>query len=91
MANGIVVLISLLPVACIVIGLVIGALNYIKHGSEIRKRVEKEFREKRLEGGIKSLYYKRPDKRVAYETFGKPLFISFAVAIMIMAIIFSIY
>jgi len=91
MANGFAVLFSGLPVACIVIGLVIGTLNYIKHGSEIRKRIEEEFREKRLEGGIKSLYYKRPDRRVAYETFGKPLLISLAAAIIIMIIIFSTY
>ena len=60
-------------------------------GKEKRQRVEEDFREKRAEGGINELFFKRPDKRVAYETFGKPLAISFIAGFVVMLIIFYLF
>lgn len=91
MNRGYATLIAIIPAFCILMGLVIGTLRYIKYGSEIRQRVEEDFRKKRAEGGIKELYYKRPDKRVTYETFGKPLTISFIAGFAIMLIIFYLF
>ena len=83
--------IAILPALCLLVGLVIGTLRYVKYGKEIRQRVEEDFTEKRAEGGINELFYKRPDKRVAYETFGKPLFISLIAAFAVMLIIFYLF
>lgn len=83
--------IAILPALCMLVGLVIGTLRYVKYGKEIRQRVEEDFREKRAEGGINELFFKRPDKRVAYETFGKPLVISFIACFAAMLIIFYIF
>ena len=80
--------IAILPAFCMMVGLVIGTLRYVKYGKEIRQRVEEDFREKRAEGGINELFFKRPDKRVAYETFGKPLFISLIAGLVVMFVIF---
>ena len=83
--------IAMLPALCLLVGLVIGTLRYVKYGKEIRQRVEEDFREKRAEGSINELFFKRPDKRVAYETFGKPLAISFIAGFAVMLIIFYIF
>ena len=83
--------IAILPALCLLVGLVVGTLRYVKYGKEIRQRVEEDFREKRAEGGINELFFKRPDKRVTYETFGKPLAISFIVGFAIMLIIFYLF
>lgn len=69
MNRGYAMAIAILPAFCILVGLVIGTLRYVKYGKEIRKRVVEDYREKRAAGGIKELYYKRPDKRVAYNIF----------------------
>ena len=83
--------IAILPALCLLVGLVIGTLRYVKYGKEIRQRVEEDFREKRAEGGINELFFKRPDKRVAYETFGKPLGISFIAGFAVLLIIFYLF
>ena len=83
--------IAILPAFCMLVGLVIGTLRYVKYGKDIRKRVEEDFREKRAEGGINELFFKRPDKRVAYETFGKPLCISFIAGFAVLLIIFYLF
>ena len=83
--------IAILPALCLLVGLVVGTLRYVKYGKEIRQRVEEDFREKRVEGGINELFFKRPDKRVAYETFGKPLAISFIAGFVVMLIIFYLF
>ena len=83
--------IAILPALCMLVGLVIGTLRYVKYGKEIRERVEEDFREKQAEGGINELFFKRPDKRVAYETFGKPLGISFIAGFAVMLIIFYLF
>ena len=83
--------IAILPALCMLVGLVVGTLRYVKYGEEIRQRVEEDFKEKRAEGGINELFFKRPDKRVAYETFGKPLFISLIAGFIVMLIIFYIF
>ena len=83
--------IAILPALCLLVGLVIGTLRYVKYGKEIRQRVEEDFREKRAEGGINELFFKRSDKRVAYETFGKPLAISFIAGFAVMLIIFYLF
>ena len=91
MKSEIAILIAVLPVFCITVGLVIGTLRYIKYGKEIRQRVEEDFREKRAEGGANDLFFKRPDKRVAYETFGKPLVISIIAGFVVILIIFYLF
>ena len=83
--------IAIIPALCMLMGLVIGTLRYVKYGKEIRQRVEEDFKEKRAEGGINELFFKRPDKRVVYETFGKPLAISFIVSFAAILIIFYIF
>ena len=83
--------IAILPALCMLVGLVIGTLRYVKYGKEVRKRVEEEFREKRAEGGINELFFKRPDKRVAYETFGRPLIISLIACFAVILIIFYLF
>lgn len=85
------ILIAVLPVLCMVVSLVIGTLRYIKHGDEIKKRVTEDFREKRAEGGINELFFKRPDKRVAFETFGIPICIGLAVGLILIFIIFKLF
>ena len=40
--------IAILPAICLLVGLVIGTLRYVKYGKEIRQRVEEDFREKEL-------------------------------------------
>ena len=40
--------IAILPALCLLVGLVIGTLRYVKYGKEIRQRVEEDFREKEL-------------------------------------------
>lgn len=91
MTQGLAMAIAISPVLCIVIGLLVGAIRYRKYGEEIRQRVEKEFEEKRARGGIHSLYHKRPDKRVVYETFGIPMGIGFLLGFVILLIIFKIF
>ena len=91
MKSEIAILIAVLPVFCITVGLVIGTLRYIKYGKEIRQRVEEDFREKRAEGGANDLFFKRPDKRVSYETFGKPLVISIIAGFAVILIIFYLF
>ena len=91
MKSEIAIFIAVLPVFCVTVGLVIGTLRYIKYGKEIRERVAEDFREKRAEGGINELFFKRPDKRVAYETFGKPLVISIIAGFVVMLIIFYLF
>ena len=83
--------IAILPALCMLVGLVIGTLRYVKYGKEIMQRVEEDFREKRAEGGTNELFFKRPDKRVAYETFGKPLAVSFIAGFVVMLVIFYIF
>ena len=83
--------IAIIPALCMLAGLVIGTLRYVKYGKEIRQRVEEDFREKRAEGGINELFFKRPDKREAYETFGKPLAISFIAGLAELLIIFYLF
>ena len=83
--------IAILPALCLLVGLVIGTLRYVKYGKEIRQRVEEDFREKRAEGGANDLFFKRPDKRVSYETFGKPLVISIIAGFAVILIIFYLF
>ncbi|MDO4188569.1 MAG: hypothetical protein Q4D29_06220 [Lachnospiraceae bacterium] len=83
--------IAITPALCMLVGLVIGTLRYVKYGKEIRKRVEEEFKEKRAEGGINELFFKRPDKRVAYETFGRPLIISLIACFAVILTIFYLF
>ena len=89
MAQGLALILAVLPAISIAIGLIVGMIRYRKNGDAIRKRVEKEFEEKRSKGGMNSLYYKRPDKRVVFETFGIPLIISVIIAVLIVFIIFN--
>lgn len=84
-------IIAALPGLCTLIALVVGGIRYRKYGDEIRKRVEIDFANKRAQGGIHSYLHKRPDKRVAYETFGIPLCISFFVNMIILFVIFWIF
>jgi hypothetical protein len=91
MTHKFAILIAISPVLCITIGLLVGMIRYRKYGDEIRKRVEKEFEKKRARGGIHSLYHKRPDKRVSYETYGIPLCIGFFAGFMMLLIIFKIF
>ena len=55
--------IAILPALCMLVGLVIGTLRYVKYGKEIRERVEEDFREKQAEGGINELFFKRPGQK----------------------------
>jgi len=91
MKDKLAILLAISPAVCVLIGLVVGALRYKKHGEEVRKRVTEDYKEKRARGGINELLFKRPDKRIAFETFGIPIIISFVAGIILMLILFKIY
>lgn len=90
MNRGLAILLAISPFICIAIGTMIGLIRYIKFGDEIRKRVEKDFAQKRERGGIHALYHKRPDKRVFYETFGIPMYIGLFAGLLVIFIIFQL-
>lgn len=66
-------------------------MTKLKSDGKEKSVTYKQFREKRAEGGINELFFKRPDKRVAYETFGKPLAVSFIAGFVVMLVIFYIF
>lgn len=78
------------PMFCILMGLLVGFIRYKKYGTQIRERVEKEFAEKRARGGIYSLFFKRPDKRVTYETFGIPICIGLFIGLLYVMLLFKL-
>lgn len=59
------------------LGMWIGYRRYKKYGKEIRQKMEQEYQDAQEKGGIASLYYKQPGKRVFKRTFGTPVLIGF--------------
>lgn len=76
---------------CLVpIGILIGHRRYKKYGAQILEEMKQQEREAQEKGGIHSLYYKRPYKRVFARTYGTPILICMLIGLIILLIIFEL-
>ena len=73
-----------------IFGLITGLLRYKKHSKEVKSRVDAEYKAAREKGGVASLYYKHPERRLFKRTFGLPMLIAFVVEIVLLFILFKL-
>lgn len=72
------------------IGLLIGHRRYKKFGAQIWEEMKQQHRESQEKGGIYSLYYKRPYKRVFARTYGVPVVICMIIGIILLCVVFKL-
>lgn len=82
-------IIALLGICSPALGMLIGLVRYKKHGEEIRKRVDEDYKRAQERGGIHSLYYKDRGKRVFKLTFGTPLAVTFLIGLGLLCLAFN--
>lgn len=71
-------------------GALIGLRKYRKHGEEIKRKMNTEYKAAQEKGGVSSLYYKHPEKRVFKKTFGLPMLIGLGVGMILLYITFKL-
>lgn len=76
---------------CLVpIGLLIGHRRYKKYGAQIWEEMKRQESSARNKGGIHSLYYKRPYKRVFARTYGMPVILCMIIGIILLCVVFKL-
>ncbi len=83
------VALGLLAMLMPLFGAVIGVFRYHRNGKHIREEMERQYSEAQKKGGISSLYYKNTGKRTFSRTFGTPMFIGFALGLVLLWVIFK--
>ena len=71
-------------------GALIGLRKYRKQKEEIERKMNAEYKAAQEKGGVASLYYKHPEKRVFKRTFGMPMIIGFVVGMILLYITFKL-
>ena len=80
---------AVMPIAFILIGIIIGTINYKKNGEKIRNSVKEAFANKRAKDGLSSLFHKKPENAVVFRTFGIPIGICFTLALLYILFLFA--
>lgn len=82
-------LMAFMPVAFELIGIIVGVLRYKKYGAKIRQQEEQKYKDAQAKGGLHTLFWKKPYKRVVVRTFGIPMLIGMAAGLVWIWILFQ--